>query len=152
MSISERHGTLRGVEAVIDKDLASALLADRLDANILLMLTDVDAVYREWGTPTAKAIRTTTPMKLRTETFAAGSMAPKIEAACRFVEATGRSAAIGSLVDAHAILHGDAGTRILPSHSTSRGGSARTFKPRARGSRSESVRAATGRPRPAARD
>jgi carbamate kinase len=82
-------GGIRGVEGVIDKDLAAALLAQELGADALLLLTDVDAVYDNWGTPQAKPFRQTTPQKLRQHQFAPGSMAPKIEAACRFVEATG---------------------------------------------------------------
>ena len=107
-------GTLRGVEAVIDKDLAAELLARSLDADFLLMLTDVDAVMREWGTPDATSIGRTTPAELRTMQFANGSMGPKVEAACRFVEATGGTAAIGSLDDAVRIVAGEAGTTVTP--------------------------------------
>lgn len=110
----DEHGSLTGVEAVIDKDLAGELLARSLDADYLLMLTDVTAVIEGWGTPEAKPIRRTTPAKLRKIDFASGSMGPKVEAACRFVEATGGTAGIGSLEDAVAILAGDAGTTISP--------------------------------------
>lgn len=110
---ADRRGGIRGVEAVIDKDRAAALLAQALDADALLMLTDVDAVYRAWGTPEAAPIGATTPADLAGLVFAAGSMAPKVEAACRFVAAGGRLAGIGRLEDAAAILAGQAGTRII---------------------------------------
>ena len=105
-------GQLRGVEGVVDKDLTAALLARRLDADLLLMLTDVDAVHLGWGTAHDHPLRVADPDELRAIGFAAGSMGPKVEAACRFVEATGRPAAIGALADAAAIVRGDAGTRI----------------------------------------
>ena len=105
-------GSLVGVEAVIDKDFASALLARELRAEVLLMLTDVDAVYGDWCTPAARAIRRASPAALRTMSFAAGSMAPKVQAACEFAEQTGAIAAIGRLEDAEAILRGAAGTAI----------------------------------------
>jgi carbamate kinase len=104
-------GTVTGVEAVIDKDLAAALLARELRADALLLLTDVDAVYDDWGTPQARPIRRAAPAELRRRAFASGSMAPKVEAACRFAEAGGL-AAIGRLEDAAAVLAGDAGTRV----------------------------------------
>jgi carbamate kinase len=107
-------GTLRGVEAVIDKDLAAELLARGLDADYLLMLTDVTAVMRGWGTTDAAPIRRSTPSELRRLEFANGSMGPKVEAACRFVEATGGSAAIGALEDAVQIVAGQAGTTVTP--------------------------------------
>jgi carbamate kinase len=105
---------LRGVEAVIDKDLTAALLAERLDADRLLMLTDVPFVERDWGTEAATPIASANPNELRELPFAAGSMGPKIEAACRFVEHTGREAAIGALGDLAAVARGDAGTQITP--------------------------------------
>jgi carbamate kinase len=105
-------GTMRGVEAVIDKDLTAALLARRLDADLLLMLTDVDAVQLDWGTERARPLPAVTPQELRRLDFASGSMAPKVEAACRFVEATGRRAAVGALADAEQIVRGDAGTQV----------------------------------------
>lgn len=101
-----------GIEAVVDKDLASALLAQGIDADALLLLTDVDAVWTDWGRPGGRALRRATPKALRRLTFDAGSMGPKVEAACRFVEATGRDAVIGSLEDAAAMLAGTAGTRV----------------------------------------
>jgi carbamate kinase len=106
-------GTLRGVEAVIDKDLAAELLARSLEADFLLMLTDVGAVMRDWGTPHARPIGRTTPTELRGMQFANGSMGPKVAAACRFVEATGGSAAIGALEDAARIVAGTAGTMVV---------------------------------------
>jgi carbamate kinase len=107
-------GTLRGVEAVIDKDLAAELLARSLEADFLLMLTDVPAVMRDWGAPDARPIERATPAELRTMRFADGSMGPKVDAACRFVEATGGIAAIGALGDATRIVAGEAGTRVVP--------------------------------------
>lgn len=104
--------TLIGVEAVIDKDLASALLAWELRASFLVMATDVAGVYEGFGTPEAELIRRTTPEELRGRDFASGSMGPKVEAACRFVELTGGRAAIGSLADVPRILSGEAGTVI----------------------------------------
>ena len=88
---------LRGVEAVIDKDLASALLAIEIGADALLIVTDVDAVYADWGTPEQRAIRNATPEELGGAEFAAGSMGPKVRAACWFAERTGGFAAIGSI-------------------------------------------------------
>lgn len=102
--------TLVGVEAVIDKDLASGLLAWQLEADFLVMATDVEGVYEGFGTPQARLIRHTTPEELRDKDFAEGSMGPKVEAACRFVELTGGRAAIGALADLPRILAGDAGT------------------------------------------
>src|SRR4051812_465430 len=103
---------LRGVEAVIDKDLASALLAEQIGADALLIVTDVDAVYEGWGTPEQRAIHQATPGDLAATSFAAGSMGPKVRAACRFAERTGGFAAIGSIHDTQALLRGDAGTRV----------------------------------------
>lgn len=107
-------GTLHGVEAVIDKDLAGELLARSLEADFLLMLTDVGAVMRDWGTPDERPIGRTTPAELRQIQFANGSMGPKVAAACRFVEATGAKAAIGALDDAARIVAGAAGTLVEP--------------------------------------
>jgi carbamate kinase len=109
-----RHGrALDGVEAVIDKDLTAALLAAELGANMLVMLTDVPNVERDWGTTTARPIGRTTPAELRQLSLAPGSMGPKVEAACRFVE-TGGHAAIGALQDLEAVVMGAAGTQIVP--------------------------------------
>jgi carbamate kinase len=106
------HGAVHGVEAVVDKDRAAALLAERLDADALLLLTDVPGVVAGWGTAAAVELDRVTPAQLRDMTFAAGSMGPKVEAACRFAERTGRLAAIGALDDAEAILAGRAGTQV----------------------------------------
>ncbi len=105
-------GGMEGVEAVIDKDRTAALLAQELKADALLMLTDVSAVMRNWGTPDMVAIQTITPDALDKMTFAAGSMGPKIAAASAFVRAGGQMAGIGTLQDARAILEGWAGTQI----------------------------------------
>ena len=103
---------LVGVEAVIDKDLASALLARDLRADALLIITDVDAVYADWGTPEQRAIRRASPSALAGTEFAAGSMGPKVQAACSFVEQTGGVAVIGSMTDTQALLAGAAGTTV----------------------------------------
>ena len=113
--IEQSDGSLRGVEAVIDKDLASALLARLLRADRLLLLTDVDAVYLDWGTPTARPIRHARSGQLRASDFAPGSMGPKIDAACRFANETGKVASIGRIEDVRAIIIGDAGTTIAAS-------------------------------------
>jgi carbamate kinase len=105
-------GRFSGVEAVIDRDDASALLACQLDADWLVMLTDVDALYRNWGGAGVSAFRQTTPGQLSGHRFAAGSMGPKVNAACDFVARTGKYAGIGALADAGAILAGLAGTIV----------------------------------------
>jgi len=107
-------GQLRGVEAVVDKDLTAALLAQSVGADVLLLLTDVPAVEAGFGTPAARPIGRVTAAELRRTgtAFAGGSMGPKIEAACRFVESGGRMAAIGRLGDAAALLAGNAGTIV----------------------------------------
>lgn len=102
---------VRGVEAVIDKDAASALLARELGADLLLMLTDTSAVMIDWGTPGAKALKSATPDGLARYTFAAGSMGPKVEAAVEIAR-LGKRAAIGALEDASAIVRREAGTMI----------------------------------------
>jgi len=101
-----------GVEAVVDKDLTAALLAQSLDADVLLLLTDVEAVWTDWPPERGHPIGRTTPTQLRRLSFARGSMGPKVEAACRFVEATARIAGIGAIEAAPAILSGQAGTII----------------------------------------
>ena len=105
--------TLGGVEAVIDKDLASELLAREIDADLFVMATDVDGVYEGWGTPNQRRLDQVTPDELRHHTFPAGSMGPKVEAAIRFAEATGERSAIGSLADIGRIVEGQAGTNVL---------------------------------------
>ncbi|MEO5878036.1 MAG: carbamate kinase [Streptosporangiaceae bacterium] len=107
-------GQIEGVEAVIDKDLTGAMLAESLDADAYLILTDVPQVMRHFGTPQAEAIHDTTPHELRAEHFPAGSMGPKVEAVCGFVERTGDMAAIGRLDECEQILAGQAGTIITP--------------------------------------
>ena len=106
-------GQLYGVEAVIDKDAASALLTMQLDADALIMLTDVAAVMTGFGTPQQKALKRATPRALAGHAFAAGSMAPKVAAAVAMAK-TGKRAAIGSIADIEAILAGDAGTWVVP--------------------------------------
>ena len=110
--LERSDGSLIGVEAVIDKDLASALLARQLRADHLLLLTDVDGVYLNWGTDAARVIRRAKAGALNPGDFAPGSMGPKIEAANGFAAQTGRPASIGRLEDAAAIVAGGAGTRI----------------------------------------
>jgi carbamate kinase len=103
---------LVGVEAVIDKDLASALLARDLRADALAIVTDVEGVYADWGTPEQRVIRRASPEALAETEFAAGSMGPKVRAACSFVEQTGGLAVIGSISDTPALLRGEAGTIV----------------------------------------
>jgi carbamate kinase len=112
--IAGGDGSLRGVEAVVDKDLTAALLASAVNADVLLLLTDVDAVMDGFGTAEARPIRRATVAELRARRLPAGSMGPKVEAACRFAEGTGRPAAIGRLGSAAAILAGTAGTTVDP--------------------------------------
>ena len=104
---------LAGVEAVIDKDLASELLAEDVGADLFLMATDVDGVYLNWGTPEQRRLDRITPGELASHQFAAGSMGPKVEAAARFVAKTGHRAAIGSLADIPGIVAGTAGTNVI---------------------------------------
>ena len=107
-------GNLHGVEAVIDKDFTAALLAEEMGAEALIVLTDVEGVLHDHGTPDAELIRVTHPTALRAISFPAGSMGPKIDAVCGFVERTGGFAAIGSLADAAAVLAGERGTLVRP--------------------------------------
>lgn len=104
--------SLQGVEAVIDKDLCSGVLAHELQADCLVIATDVAAVYLDWGTPQQRALGKVSPKTLATFSFPAGSMGPKIDAACRFVKASGQRAVIGSLDQIEAMLAGEAGTQI----------------------------------------
>jgi carbamate kinase len=110
-----RDRVLEGIEAVIDKDLASELLARELDADLFVMATDVDGVYEGWGTPQSRKLDEVAPEQLRAGSFAAGSMGPKVAAAAHFVEATSRRAAIGALADIEQIVAGTAGTRVVAS-------------------------------------
>lgn len=108
----DEHNKLHGVEAVIDKDLCSALLAEQLQADLLIIATDVDAAYVDWNGPNHKAIASAHPDVLNAMKFAAGSMGPKIAAACSYSRNTGKAAVIGSLADIEEILQGVAGTRV----------------------------------------
>lgn len=110
--VRNEDGKLEGLEAVIDKDRAAGLLAEELAADAFLMLTDVDAVYRDWGKPEQAPIRQVDPRQLAAMSFAAGSMGPKVEAACAFASLAGRIAGIGRLDDARAIIEGRAGTLV----------------------------------------
>ncbi len=110
--VRNEQGLLEGVEAVVDKDLTSSVLAEALDADVLMVLTDVAHVSRDFGTDHAEPILRASAVALRREEFPAGSMGPKVEAVCRFVEVTGNMAAVGRLEDAEAILRGDAGTIV----------------------------------------
>ena len=110
--VPDGAGGLRGIEAIIDKDLASALLAIELGADALLLLTDVDAVYDGWGTAESRPIGTVTVGEVRALALPAGSMGPKVEAICRFAEGGGAISAIGALADATDVLTGTAGTSI----------------------------------------
>ena len=103
---------LSGVDAVIDKDLCSSLLARELQADCLVIATDVEAVYVDWGQPSQRALRKVTPQELAKYAFPAGSMGPKVEAASAFVVATGKRAVIGSLEQIEAMLAGTAGTQV----------------------------------------
>jgi len=106
---------LVGVEAVIDKDRATELLAEQIEADMFIMATDVDGVYVNWGTPEARKLDRVTPDELDAYDFAAGSMGPKVEAACTFVRNTGKVAAIGRLEDIGAMVEMKAGTVVAPS-------------------------------------
>lgn len=105
-------GKLHGVEAVIDKDLAASLLAEELDADMLVIATDVEGVYTGWGTPEQKRLGAVTVDEVVTMNLPAGSMGPKVAAACQFAQKTGKEAVIGSLADIDSIVTGEAGTRV----------------------------------------
>ena len=109
----DKNGRLVGAEAVIDKDLASSVLAASLDADLFVIATDVDGAYINWGKPDQKKIVQADPKSLREFGFAKGSMGPKVEAACRFVERTGKTAVIGALSEIEKILAGESGTRVV---------------------------------------
>jgi len=108
----DNKGSLVGIESIIDKDLTAAKMAEGLNADALVILTDVDGVYKEWGKPNSALIRSITIRELEQMSFAAGSMAPKIEAACNFIKATNKRVMIGSLRDAPKLLSGEKGTTI----------------------------------------
>jgi carbamate kinase len=112
MYLPDETRTLVGVEAVIDKDLASELLARDLDADLFVIATDVKGVYLDWGKPKQRMLGRVTPEELRRYPFPAGSMGPKVQAAIQFVEKTGKRAAIGSLEDIEHTVEGTAGTNI----------------------------------------
>ena len=112
-------GVIRGVEAVVDKDATAALLAEEVGADAMLILTDVEAVFSDFRTDHQRPIGLVSPGSLRSREFPAGSMRPKVEAACRFVERTGGIAGIGSLTEPLAILEGGAGTLITPTGASS---------------------------------
>ena len=109
-------GTRRliGAEVVVDKDRASALLAEQLGADLFVMATDVEAVFTGWGTPEQAAISTTTPDELSKQVLPAGSMGPKAEAAAQFVRKTGKRAAIGTLAQLREVVGGTKGTQVVP--------------------------------------
>jgi carbamate kinase len=113
MYVKNENRTLTGVEAVIDKDLASELLARELEADLFVMATDVKGVYLDWGKPEQRLLSRTTPAEVAQFNFAAGSMGPKVDAAVKFVKATGKRAAIGSLEDIEKIVRGEAGTNVV---------------------------------------
>ena len=120
--VRRADGTHIGVEAVIDKDHACGLLAAELGADAFLMLTDVPAVFADWGQPGQRALGDVTPQALAAMDFAAGSMGPKVRAACDFVNRTGALAGIGALDDASAILARRAGTRVVAAKTLNRPG------------------------------
>jgi carbamate kinase len=111
-TVYDENRQLKGIEAVIDKDLCSALLAEQLDADLLVIATDVAAAFVDWGLPTQKAIARAHPDALERLSFAAGSMGPKVQAACEFARHTGKAAVIGALDDIEGIVQGTAGTRV----------------------------------------
>ncbi len=111
-TIYDENRKLQGVEAVIDKDLCSALLAEEIGSDLLVIATDVSAAFIDFGKPSQKAIAQAHPDDLERLGFAAGSMGPKVQAACEFARNTGKVAVIGSLSDIEAIVQGTAGTRV----------------------------------------
>ena len=112
-TIYNKEGNLEGVEVVIDKDRASSLLAFELEADVLIMATDTEGVYLDWGTDSEKIISETTPEEIKKYDFDIGSMGPKVEAACSFVVRSGQRAVIGSLKDIEKMVNGTAGTQFI---------------------------------------
>ena len=112
-TVYKPDGTLEGVEVVVDKDRASALLAFELDAGLLILATDTDGVYLDWGTEDARRIERVTPEQIEQYEFEEGSMRPKVEAACGFVRRSGGRAVIGSLTDMQGMVAGTAGTQFV---------------------------------------
>ena len=111
-TIYDKDGKLEGVEVVIDKDRASSLLAFELEADVLIMATDTEGVFHDWGMKNQKLISKTTPEQIKKYDFDKGSMGPKVEAACSFVERSGQRAVIGSLKDIKEMVDGIAGTQF----------------------------------------
>jgi carbamate kinase len=111
-TVYDEDRKLHGIEAVIDKDLASELLARDLDADLFIMATDAEAVYVDFGKPSQKGIHRASPAALAAYDFPAGSMGPKVDAACQFAKATGKTAAIGALADLPGIVAGTKGTLV----------------------------------------
>jgi carbamate kinase len=114
--VVEGERGLEGVEAVVDKDLVAALVAEELHADLLLVLTDVSAVMADFGTPQQWPLGEISPDELAGPAFPSGSMGPKVEAVCQFVRATGGRAAIGSLDDVAGVFAGTSGTQVRPAH------------------------------------
>ena len=112
-TVYKPDGTLEGVEVVIDKDRASALLAFELDAGLLILATDTDGVYLDWGTDNARRIERATPDDMDRHDFEEGSMGPKVEAACDFIRRSGGRAVIGALADLEGMVAGTAGTQFV---------------------------------------
>lgn len=104
---------LSGVEAVIDKDLTAGMLAAALQVDCLLIATDVESVFLNWGEPAQSKVGHTTPEFLEQHLFAAGSMGPKVKTVCEFVRANAKRAVIGSLDQIEAMLAGNAGTQVV---------------------------------------
>jgi carbamate kinase len=119
-TVYDAEGHLHGIEAVIDKDLASGLLAQQLEADLLVIATDVDGVYADWGTPEQRLLDRVGPDELEPMTLPAGSMGPKVRAACRFVRQSGHEAVIGALADIEDLVAGTGGTRVRPAVATAR--------------------------------
>ncbi len=112
--VRDSQGQWHGVEALIDKDDCASLIAERLDADALIIATDIDGVYAQWDTPEQQLWHEVTAVDLEREQFAAGSMQPKVDAVCRFVRRSGRRAAIGPLDRIEALIGGQAGTWVMP--------------------------------------
>jgi carbamate kinase len=108
------EGGFCGIEAVIDKDLTAALIAERIGAETLIILTNVDGIFADWGSTSQRLIKQTDPEALAALTFETGSMAPKVEAARKFCKATGKPVHIGALSEAQAVAEGRAGTEVRP--------------------------------------
>ncbi len=113
--VKRDNGSFAGIEAVIDKDFASALLAEQVNADALLLLTEVDDVYLGWGTEQQKPLREVTVEEIKSHTFASGSMAPKVQASLNFLSCGGKIASIGKMEEALHILNGQSGTNIVAS-------------------------------------